>query len=576
MESMEIATTDDGPEATQLSEATAQPTQEAEAVVVPVAATPEPKPCVPVAPSSVRPTSLKESLRDKYAARCNGVQLRDAKREKANQDLLYRSEYLATLVSKVAAVETSPLQMLQQRLAASPVPDLIFASSNVHHARTACLSRVDDKALASSRPNTAPELSSKVWGLETPPIDRGRAAFARGTATKSRCGGRGNAWAPRSEEDPLARYFNVWEGYSECTPDLLLQTSEMLHDHLGSEHKNRVEQQGREFNSIRAPNPLDMLKIPLVPGLPRSAFYGDHAEAAEMEVARHGSRCRHVARLKEGDMAGTSDTTLCFARHYWSNRTREEDLAERGQQEPLCRCFQRADGHDNRTGTHKFSLMECGSLLVRQEGRDPFNSHALVTMDQPVQVLAEGHYFEIQVVSLFRSAGRPDRPKELSNRQRTEGLIIGMTTTPPSDFTGIRSATDVPRAWCVATSGKYYATDAQSEPQKRPMNQERVRQVPSWHRKEAKSEQLRCPWPPTPRPAGAVRQKLDWSVALGEGDTLGMMITSFGGIVVTVNGQRQLFLPDAGVPMGSHFYPLVEAYNHVRSVRALPGALPPK
>lgn len=73
-----------------------------------------------------------------------------------------------------------------------------------------------------------------------------------------------------------------------------------------------------------------------------------------------------------------------------------------------------------------------------------------------------------------------------------------------------------------------------------------------------------------------MRQKLDWSVALGEGDTLGMMITSFGGIVVTVNGQRQLFIPDAGVPMGSHFYPLVEAYNHVRSVRALPGALPPK
>jgi len=387
METMEIATTDDGPEATQLSEETAQPTQEeeAEAVVVPLAPTPEAKPLAPVAPSSLRPTSLKESLRSKYAARRDGVQLRDAKREKANQDLLYRSEYLATLVSKVAAVETSPVQMLQQRLAASPVPDLIAASSNVHHAMTACPSRVDDKALASSRPSTAPELSNKVWSLETPPIDRGRAAFARGTATKSRCGGRGNAWAPRSQEDPLARYFNVWEGYHDCTPDLLLQTSEMLHDHLGSEHKKRVEQQERGLSSICAPNPLDMLKIPMVPGLPRSAFYGDHAEAAEMEVARHGSRCHHVARLKEGDMAGVSDTTLCFARHYWSNRIREEELAERGQQEPLCRCFRRADGHDTRTGTHKFSLMECGSLLIRQEGRDPFNSHALVTMDQPVQ-----------------------------------------------------------------------------------------------------------------------------------------------------------------------------------------------
>lgn len=296
-----------------------------------------------------------------------------------------------------------------------------------------------------------------------------------------------------------------------------------------------------------------------------------------MEVARHGSRCRHVARLKEEDMAGTADTTLRFARHYWSNRTREEELAELGRQEPLCRCFRRVDGHDNHTGTHKFTLMECGTLLMRLEGRDPFHSHALVTMDQPVQVLPEGHYFEIQVISLFRTPGRPDRPKELAKRHRTEGLIIGMTTTPPSDLTAqMRSATDVPRAWCIATSGKYYAADAQNEPQTGPVSQERVRQAPSWHRRVGKSEQLRCHWPPTPRPPGAVRQKLDWSFALGEGDTIGMMVTSFGGIVVTVNGERQLFLPDAGVPMGSHFYPLVEVYNHVRSVRALPGALPPK
>jgi len=296
-----------------------------------------------------------------------------------------------------------------------------------------------------------------------------------------------------------------------------------------------------------------------------------------MEVARHGSRCRHVARLREDDMTGTADTTLRFARHYWSTRTRQEELADQGQQEPPCRCFRRVDGHDDHIGTQKFTLMECGTLLMRKEGRDPFHSHALVTMEQPVQVLSDGHYFEIQLVSLFRSAGRPDRPKEVAHRQRTEGLIIGMTTTAPSEITAqMRSATDVPRAWCIATSGKYYATDAQSEPPKRPVNQERVRQVPSWHRKVGTSEQLRCRWPPTPCPPGAVRQKLDWSVALGEGDTLGMMITSFGGVVVTVNGERQLFLPDAGVPMGSHFYPLVEVYNHVRSVRALPGALPPK
>merc|ERR1719353_815143 len=173
-------------------------------------------------------------------------------------------------------------------------------------------------------------------------------------------------------------------------------------------------------------------------------------------------------------MAETSDTTLRFARHYWSSRTREEQLAEVGRKEPLCRCFRRVDGHDNHTGTHKFTLMECGTVLMRLEGRDPFQSHALVTMDQPVQVLAEGHYFEIQVVSLFRTPGRPDRPKEIGKRHRTEGLTIGMTTTAPSQMGAhLRAASDVPHAWCIATSGKYYATDAQKSPEKRPMSQER-------------------------------------------------------------------------------------------------------
>jgi len=198
-------------------------------------------------------------------------------------------------------------------------------------------------------------------------------------------------------------------------------------------------------------------------------------------------------------------------------------------------------------------------------------------MDQPVQVLSEGHYFEIEVVSLFRTLGRPDRPKELDKRNRTEGLVIGVTATPPSEFTAqMRSATDVPRAWCIATSGKFYAADTPAEQPKRLVSQERVKTAAPWHQRVGKSEQLRCCWPPVPHSAGIVRRKLDWSVAMDEGDTLGLLITPFGGIVVTVNGERQLFLPDAGVPMGGHLYPLVEVYNHVRSVRALPDALPPK
>jgi len=493
-----------------------------------------------------------------------GVQLRDARKTKANQDLLYRSEYLATLVSNVAAIETSPTQQLQKTLAASPVPYLIAASANLHQLAQAQRStpRGTPRGTDSLRPHTAPAL----FGLETTIAPR--AGSARGSGRKSQ-----DSW--RRQEDTLTKTSNVLEAFHECSADVNLHTTMMLREHLLS--RGQTPSQDRALEATVPPNPLDMLRIPAVPGIPRGALYGDHAEAAEMEVARHAGRCRHVARLKEEDMPETSEMTLRFARHYWNNRAQGEDLAALGMQESPCRRFRRVDGHDDHMGTHKFCLMEGASLLRRNEGRDPFNSHALVTMDQPVQVLAEGHYFEIQVVSLFRTPGRPDRPKELGRRNRTEGLVIGMTATPPAEFNAqMRSATDVPRAWCVATSGKYYAAEVPAEQPKRPVSQDRVRTAPPWHRRVGKSEQLRCCWPPVPSSGVVVRRQLDWSIAIGEGDTLGMLITPFGGIVVTVNGERQLFLPDAGVPMGAHFYPLVEAYNHVRSVRALPGSLPPK
>jgi hypothetical protein len=492
----------------------------------------------------------------------NGVEIREAKREKANQDLLYRSEFLATLISDVAHVQASPSQKLRHTLASSPIPHMVVASTSMDQTvQSARSKRTEQQAGKSFRSHTTPAL----WTLDTNASMRGRAAFARGSNNS-----RGET--ARSGDDPLARYLNAWEGHAECSSDVALHTGTMLSSSLLSQQ----QEQNRMGRDTPTPNPLDVLKIQPVPGIPRGCLFGDHAEAAEMEVARHADKCCHVARLKDEDMGNTSDLSLRFARHYWSTRTRQEEALSKGLQEPCLEKFRRVDGHDDHTGTHKFCLMERGTVLLRTEGRDPFHCHALVTMEQPVQVFSDGHYFEVQVVSLFRTPGLPDRPKELDKRHRTEGLVIGMTAMPPSEITPhLRSATDVPRTWCVATSGKYYASDVPAEVKKRLVNQERVKQAPIWHQRVGKSEQLRCCWPPPQPSAGTIRRKLDWSVALGEDDTLGMLITPFGGIVVLVNGERQLFLPDAGVPTDGHFYPLVEAYNHIRSIRVVPGAQPP-
>lgn len=345
----------------------------------------------------------------------------------------------------------------------------------------------------------------------------------------------------------------------------------MLREHLLSNQPEPTLRMAREGEDWVLPNPVDTLKVKPVPGVPHSAISGDYAQAEELEITRHADKCRHVARLSEDrDIDWMADSTLHFSRYFWS-------MTARGIQESLHGRLRRIDGHHELTGTHRFSLMENGTVLVREEGRDPFHSHALVTMDDPVKVLPEGHYFEIQVLSLFRSPGRPDRPKDIDRRHRTEGIVIGMTSTPPDRMKAdVHVASDIACSWCVATSGKYYCSPVPTEPPKRPVSQDRIAQPPRWHRRNLQQEQLRCQWPPLPHHDDTVRRKLDWSVAPAEGDSIGILLTPFGGVVVNVNGERQLFLPDAGVPVGRDMYPLVEVYNHVRSIRVLPGASPPK
>merc|ERR1712207_19831 len=130
----------------------------------------------------------------------------------------------------------------------------------------------------------------------------------------------------------------------------------------------------------------------------------------------------------------------------------------------------------------------------------------------------------------------------------------------------VQTASAISNSWCVATTGICHVTNgaAQAKPT-RPMSQERTQQRPSWHRnREAKIEALTCAWPPKASP---LRRALGWSAVLQVGDTLGLLVTPYGGLAMLVNGERVLLIPDARVPSDQDLYPLFEAYNHVRSVQ---------
>jgi len=324
----------------------------------------------------------------------------------------------------------------------------------------------------------------------------------------------------------------------------------------------------------------------LVPSLDLdSLLTSDHVHVLEFEISRHSNGCRHVTSVTgedevSGESASAASKTVDYAGFY-VQRGKAQAADAPWQAKP--RRWHRLDGQSNVGSAHKFSLMDSGALLVRLEGQDPFHSHALVSSTRPVAIFQDGHYFEVRVKSLFHSEGRPERPKQLEPRHRSEGIVIGVTATSPSDIgTHVRSTREVPRSWAVTSGGRFYSS-ASSDPDvgrvSRPVSPERVRQPQTWHQKPVSTEQLRCAWPVPTSPLSArssMTKNIGWSKAISDGDTIGFLVTPFGGAVLYVNGVKELLIPDARISADTALYPLLEVYNHIRSVELLTGAAPPK
>jgi len=312
------------------------------------------------------------------------------------------------------------------------------------------------------------------------------------------------------------------------------------------------------------------LKVKPVPGVLDGTLADDHKHYETMKICRHASKCRHVEGISGDEKGDTTEMELRFSRHFWHVNANFSERSDTPAQ------LVRVDG-SNEFAAHKFSLMEGAKGLVRQEGKDPFHSHALVVTSAPASLSSEGHYFEVQVPTLFYTPGRPDRPRSIEPRTRTEGLILGLTKTKPSDIgPNVQVASAVPMSWCISTNGVFYRTELQDPTShtRRSVNQYRVLHPPSWHRKPEREDQARCLHPPPSLP-GTEKRNLRCSVPFGEGDILGLLLTPFGGLVLTLNGRREIMIPDAAVPADEPMYPLIEAFNHVRSVQLVPAPRPP-
>mmetsp|Transcript_3693 Transcript_3693/g.9389 ORF Transcript_3693/g.9389 Transcript_3693/m.9389 type:complete len:429 (+) Transcript_3693:96-1382(+) len=422
----------------------------------------------------------------------DGASIRAANAQKHTQDLLYRTEYLATLASGAASIDAAQAQAIQGTLTSAPMKELLAATAT-------------------------------------------RAAEI----------------LPPSEQAPK---------------DVLLSVGTMLEASPNPQAHEALKdvQHVHEDEPRLALAPSQTLDI-------ESLLNADHVHVLAFEIARHASNCRHVQAVYEEAEGGA---TVDYAGFYLQ-RSKVQAGLNFGLTKP--RRWHRLDGQSNVGSAHKYSLFDGGSLLVRTEceGRHPFNSRALASSSEPAAISSEGHYFEVRIKQIFRPEGELNEP-----RLKSDSLIIGFTATCPTEVSSDpRTCKEVPRTWAISSAGRFYSSPPAPEVGRisRSVSPQRVKEQQVWHRKPAKTEQLTCPWPAAPPTAGQiVTKQVAWSKVIGEGDRVGLLATPFGGAVLYVNGVKELLIPDARIAVDRPLYPVLEVFNHIRSVELLGDAPMPK
>lgn len=516
-----------------------------------------------------------------------GASMRHALREKAIQDLVYHSEYLATLVAGAATPSNvSPDEQPRTQLQSSSIPrvvdtaalmlqgmqaDLVASSAAAGAPRSASIGRCGKLALRGSVPFGSPPPVPHLGSARTPR----QAAAATQHTENLRCRldhlcstGKQAPVEPSRPELAIHHPFHCgvselrhvhrvqrqlgWNAAAVADPSCIVDN---LH---GRSVYGDVLNEVRDMVSLYCKGggvSQDLAKTPMLTAPDLSILGADHTQSTEIELRRHACNCRHVELLSDDWQPDFSATALAFARLFWARADVGAAVGGVCSDAALdlgTRRFRRADGEGEFSSSRRFSLVEQRTVMQRLGSDGPHSAHALVIGERPAAALLQGHYTEVQIISVFETAVRADwmqrrEPGDGKTRHRSDGLAIGFTASRPpspgekacSSDALATSVARLPQTWSITTNGSFYAKsgaamDSQTD-----------------------------------------RHQLSWSIALGEGDCVGLLATCYGGLVLFVNGAHELMVPDAGVRVDVDLYPIVETSNHIRSVRLVAGALPP-
>lgn len=496
-----------------------------------------------------------------------GVLAWQAYKDRQQQDLLHRTEYLTSLVSGISEVEVPAGEDLHSTLFSSMVPDVVCVASSA-------LGRCHMKDGATWRRMVlSPEkrrFPRMAWPQEALTQAANLTQMASSAIETHR-----PAWQVErqvSEVHPEDR-----DGLSAVQ----LQGHQALQDSCW--HMTRtLEAQSRGPGPVRQSKAqhrihTNLLKVKAVPGLHLEALQEDHLSTEAARQQRQQSTCKVVfSQVDKADGLDIATPEMRFSRFFTA-------LMYHGPPETTASHLIRLVGMDSGS-TFKFSILD-GGKCVRREERLPRKTMppAMVGSVEPAPVLSSGHYFEVKVMSLFQSVSAADRPKICETYGRTAGVVLGFKGARPSGEDELaKDISTVANSWCISSNGWFFSQRGRPNPQlHRPTSQMRATPElrPTWHRaRQAASHgaQLRCVWPPLCKGPGHVERQFDWSCALQEGDTLGLLAMPSGALVLTVNGVRELMVADAGVLADQYLYPIVQVANHVRSVKLCAAVEPPE
>lgn len=501
-----------------------------------------------------------------------GVLAWQAHKDRQQQDLLHRTEYLTSLVSGISEVEVPAGEDLHGTLFSSMVPDVVCVASSA-------LGRCHMKDGATWRRMVlSPEkrrFPRMAWPQEALTQAANLAQMAGSAIETHR-----PAWQVErqaSEVHPEDR-----EGLSAVH----LQGHQALQDSCW--HMTRkLEAQSQGPGPVRQSKAqhrihTNLLKVKAVPALQLEALKEDHRSTEAARKRRQESTCKVVFSQAEdkADALDIATPEMRFSRFFTA-------LMYHGPPETTASHLIRLDGMDSGS-TFKFSILDGGKCVRREDSRvfRKTMPPAMVGSVEPAPVLSSGHYFEVKVMSLFQSVSAADRPKISETYGRTAGVVLGFKAGAPRSGEDelAKDISSVANSWCISSNGWFFSQRGRPNPQlHRPTSQMRATPElrPTWHRARqtaagAQGAQLRCVWPPLCKGPGHVERQFDWSCALQEGDTLGLLAMPSGALVLTVNGLRELMVADAGVNSEQYLYPILQVANHVRSVKLCAPVEPPE